>query len=122
LNKYRGLRIRVTQSPIASNLMQLTKEEQKVVDFDDRCQMVASHLWYGKSVTMTEQQLRWYGVKPHDVIVSLSTCLRFEEAEACWESERDGAYFGEGYHEARTYIVYCTKQADKYVFRAKVKA
>jgi len=97
--------------------MQLTKEEQKVVEFDDRCQMVASHLWERKSVTMTEKQLQYYGVKPHDVILALAYWVRLEELEACWEAE----HLYRGTHHERVFIVYCTKCGDKYVFRAKVK-
>jgi len=98
--------------------MQLTKEEQKVVEFDDRCQMVAGYLWQGKSVTMTAKQLEWYDVTPHQVITELAGWLYSEEAEACWEAET----LYRGHCDQRTYVVYCTKQADKYVFRAKVKA
>ena len=98
--------------------MQLTKEEQKVVEFDDRCQMVAGYLWQGKSVTMTAKQLEWYDVTPHQVIGELAEWLRSEEMEACWEAET----LYRGHRDQRTYVVYCTKQADKYVFRAKVKA
>ena len=98
--------------------MQLTKEEQKVVEFDDRCQMVAGYLWQGKSVTMTAKQLEWYDVTPHQVIAELAGWLHSEEAEACWEAET----LYRGHRARRIYVVYCTKQADKYVFRAKVKA
>ena len=98
--------------------MQLTKEEQKVVDFDDRCQMVAGYLWQGKPVTMTAAQITWYGVTPHQVIAELSGWLRSEEQEACWEAEH---LYG-GSRRKRTHVVYCTKQGDKYVFRAKVVA
>jgi hypothetical protein len=96
--------------------MQLTKEEQKVVEFDDRCQMVASYLWEGKSVTMTAKQLEWYDVSPHQVIAELSGWLRSEEQEACWEAEH---LYGGSRREC-THVVYCTKQGDKYVFKAKV--
>ena len=95
--------------------MQLTKEEQKVVEFDDRCQMVASYLWEGKSVTMTAAQLAWYDVTPHQVIAELTGWVRSEEMEACWEAE----HLYRGSRRERTYVVYCTKQGDKYVFKAK---
>ena len=98
--------------------MQLTKEEQKVVEFDDRCQMVAGYLWQGKSVTMTAKQLEWYDVTPHQVITELAGWLYSEEAEACWEAET----LYRGHRDQRVFIVYCTKCGDKYVFRAKVKA
>ena len=98
--------------------MQLTKEEQKVVEFDDRCQMVAGYLWQGKSVTMTAKQLEWYDVTPHQVITELAGWLYSEEAEECWEVEN----LYRGHHDRRIYVVYCTKCGDKYVFRAKVKA
>lgn len=104
-------------NPLQFSAMQLTKEEQKVVEFDDRCQMVASHLYDRKSVTMTEKQLQYYGVKPHDVILALAYWVRLEELEACWEAE----HLYRGTHHERVFVVYCTKQGDKYVFRAKVK-
>ena len=116
--RYRGLRIRTTQDTIAISSMQLTKEEQKEFEFDNRCQMVASYLWEGKSVTMTASQLEWYDVTPHQVIAELTEWVRSEELEACWEAE----HLYRGSRRERTYIVYCTKQADKYVFCAKVKA
>jgi hypothetical protein len=96
--------------------MQLTREEQKVVEFDDRCQIVASYLWEGKSVTMTAKQFKWYDVTPHQAIAVLSEWLRLEEAEACWEAE----HLYRGSRRQRTHVVYCTKQGDKYVFKAKV--
>jgi len=116
LNKYRGLRIRKNAEYHRFRSMQLTKEEQKVVDFDNRCQMVASYLWEGKSVTMTASQLEWYDVTPHQVIGELAGWLRSEEAEACWEAE----HLYRGSRRERTHVVYCTKCGDKYVFKAKV--
>jgi hypothetical protein len=96
--------------------MQLTKEEQKSYDFDTRCQMVASYLHEGKPVSMTAKQLAYYGVTPHQVIAELGGWLRSEEQEACWEAEH---LYG-GSRRKRTYVVYCTKVQDKYVFKAKV--
>ena len=101
---------------IAFNFM-LTTEEQKAYDFSMRCCMVAAHLWQGKSVTLTAAQLAYYNRTPHQVILELSECLRSEEMEACWEEE----VLYRGSRRQRTYIVYCTKVQDKYVFKAKLK-
>ena len=101
---------------IAFNTM-LTSIETKAHDFDDRCQIVAADLWYGRSVVMTEQQLRFYNVTPHKVIEALAYWLKSEESEACWE-ERN---LYRGHRDEKTWIVYCTKRADKYVFKAKIK-
>jgi len=98
--------------------IELTKEQELAYEFDCRCQMVASHLWQRKSVTMSEKQLQYYGVKPHDVILALAYWVRFEEIEACWEAED----LYRGTHHERVFVVYCTKCRDKYIFRAKVKA
>ena len=100
--------------------MQLTKAEEKVVDFDNRCQQVAMYLWQGKSVSITEHQLQWYEVSPHQMISELLGWVQGEEAEAVWESDRDGAYFGEGGLKGRQFTVYATKRSGVYVFKAKV--
>jgi len=100
--------------------MQLTAREEKVVDFDNRCQQVAMYLWQGRSITITEQQLRWYEVTPHQMIVELLGWVQAEEAEHVWEASRDGAYFGDGALKVRQFTVYCTKRASVYVFKAKV--
>lgn len=100
--------------------MQLSKAEEKVVDFDDRCQQVARYLWQGKSVSITEQQLRWYDVSPHQMISELLGWVQGEEAEAVWESQRDGAYFGDGGLKLRSFTVWCTKRGGVYSFKAKV--
>jgi len=100
--------------------MQLTKSEEKVVDFDSRCQQVAMYLWNGKSVCITEQQLRWYDVTPHQMIGELLWWVSVEEAEHVWEASRDGAYFGDGALKRRQFTVYCTKCASTYYFKAKV--
>ena len=96
--------------------MQLTKEEERSYDFDCRCQMLASYLHEGKSLTMTAKQLAWYDVTPHQVIARMSYWLRCEEMQACWEA----GYLYRGSRRERTHVVYCTKQGDKYVFKAKV--
>ena len=100
--------------------VQLSQAEQKVVAFDDRCQQVARYLWQGKSVSITEQQLRWYDVSPHQMISELLGWVQAEEAEAVWESDRDGAYFGDGGLKGRQFTVYATKRGGVYVFKAKV--
>ena len=94
----------------------LTTEEQKAYDFSMRCCMAASHLWLGKSVSMTAEQLTHYGRTPSQVILELSECLRSEEMEACWDEE----VLYRGSRRQRKYIVYCTKVQDKYVFKAKL--
>ncbi len=93
--------------------MQLSKAEEKVVDFDNRCQQVAMYLWSGRSVSITEQQLRWYDVSPHQMISELLGWLQGEEAEAVWEAN-DGELKG------RQFTVWCTKRGGVYVFKAKV--
>ena len=100
--------------------MQLSKAEEKVVDFDSRCQQVAMYLWQGKSVSITEHQLQWYDVSPHQMISELLGWVQGEEAEAVWESQRDGAYFGDGGLKGRQFTVWCTKRSGVYVFKAKV--
>ena len=100
--------------------MQLSKAEEKVVDFDNRCQQVARYLWQGKSVSITEHQLRWYGVSPHQMISELLGWVQAEEAEAVWESQRDVAYCGDGGLKGRLFTVYATKRGGVYVFKAKV--
>ena len=109
-------------------MLQLTAEEQRVVDFDQRCQMVAGYLHQGKSVTMSEAQLKFYRVTPHQVIAELLNWVIAEEAEEVWESERDNAWQAERDDtysrervDPRTYVIYCTKVQDKYKFQAKVK-
>ena len=67
---------------------------------------------------MTQQQLRYYGVSPHDMITELAMWVSAEEAEAYMNA----ANFFCGEPEDRTWVVYCTKCGEKYVFRAKVKA
>ena len=98
--------------------MQLTKEAVKSWEFSSRCQMVASYLWNGKSVTMSKEQLEDYGVTVHQVITELANWLKAEESEACWEAQ----VLYQGSRRRKTWIVYCTKQGDKYVFKAKAKA
>jgi len=98
--------------------MQLTKVEQESMEFSDRCQMVASYLWNGRSVRMSKGQLEEYGVTVHQVITELANWLKAEESEACWEAQ----VLYQGSRRRKTWIVYCTKQGDKYVFKAKVKA
>jgi hypothetical protein len=61
--------------------MQLSKAEEKVVDFDSRCQQVAMYLWNGRSVSITEHQLQWYDVSPHQMISELLGWVQGEEAE-----------------------------------------
>ena len=100
--------------------MQLSKAEEKVVDFDSRCQQVAMYLWQGKSVSITEHQLQWYDMSPHQMISELLQWIKAEEAEAVWESDRDGAYCGDGGLKGRQFTVYCTKRGGVYVFKAKV--
>ena len=100
--------------------MQLSKAEEKVVDFDSRCQQVAMYLWNGRSVSITEQQLQWYEVSPHQMISELLGWVTAEEAEAVWESDRDGAYCGDGGLKGRRFTVYCTKRGGVYSFKAKV--
>lgn len=95
----------------------LTKNEQREWDFDCRCQMVAADLWQGRSVTVTEQQLRFYNVTPHQVIESLAYWLASEEAEACWEAE----HLYRGNCDKRTHVVYCTKRGATYAFKAIIK-
>ena len=97
--------------------VQLSQAEQKVVAFDDRCQQVARYLWQGKSVSITEQQLRWYDVSPHQMISELLGWVQAEEAEHVWESQ---AYCGDGAVKGREFTVYCTKRASVYMFKAKV--
>ena len=100
--------------------MQLSKAEEKVVDFDNRCQQVGMYLWQGKSVSITEQQLQWYDVSPHQMISELLWWVQAEEAEAVWESQHDGAYFGDGAVKGRQFTVYAPKRGGVYVFKAKV--
>jgi Cft2 family RNA processing exonuclease len=78
--------------------MQLSKAEEKVVDFDSRCQQVAMYLWNGRSVSITEHQLQWYDVSPHQMISELLGWVqtRSETPKHVRESQRDGAYFGDG--------------------------
>ena len=102
-------------------MLQLTAEEQRVVDFDQRCQMVAGYLHQGKSVSMTEAQLKFYRVTPHQVIAELLNWVAAEEAEEVWDEEHAGAYHQPS-RPLRTYVIYCTKVQGKYVFKAKVKA
>ena len=120
VRKDRGLRILITQVFHRNSTMQLTKAEEKVVDFDSRCQQVAMYLWQGKSVSITEQQLQWYDVSPHQMISELLGWVQVEEAEAVWESDRDGAYCGDGGLKGRQFTVWCTKRGGVYVFKAKV--
>ena len=96
---------------------EMTKELERECEFDCRCQNVASYLHAGKSVTITTQQLKFYGVTPHQALSVLTQWVKAEEAEECWEAET----LYRGYKETRMFIVYCTKCGDKYVFRAKVK-
>jgi len=114
---YRGLRIRVTQVIHRTRSM-LTKEAIKSWEFSSRCQMVASYLWNGRSVRMSKEQLEEYGVTVHQVISELANWLKAEESEACWEAQ----VLYQGSRRRKTWIVYCTKQGDKYVFKAKAKA
>jgi len=100
--------------------MQLTAREEKVVDFDNRCAQVGVYLWSGRSVSITEQQLAWYEVTPHQMISELLHQCRCEEAEAVWEADREGAYFGDGGLKGRQFTVYCTKRGGVYSFKAKV--
>ena len=116
----RGLRILITQVFHRNSTMQLTKAEEKVVDFDNRCQQVAMYLWQGRSVSITEHQLRWYGVSPHQMISELLGWVQAEEAEAVWESDRDVAYCGDGGLKGRQFTVYATKRGGVYVFKATV--
>ena len=100
--------------------MQLSKSEEKVVDFDNRCQQVAMYLWNGRSVSITERQLAWYDVTPHQMISELLGWVQGEEAEAVWEADRDGAYCVDGGLKGRQFTVYCTKRGGVYSFKAKV--
>lgn len=102
-------------------MLQLTAEEQKMYDFDHRCQMVAGYLHQGKSVTMTEAQLKFYRVTPHQVIAELLNWVTAEEAEDAWDEANAGAYHQPS-RSVRTYVIYCTKVQDKYKFKAVVKA
>jgi sugar/nucleoside kinase (ribokinase family) len=96
--------------------------EEKVVDFDSRCQQVAMYLWQGKSVSITEQQLRWYDVSPHQMIKELLGWLQAEEAEAIWEGDRDAWEAGDAFRLPRRFTIWCTRGANGvYVFKAKVK-
>ena len=101
----RGLRILITQVFHRNSTMQLSKAEEKVVDFDSRCQQVAMYLWNGRSVSITEHQLQWYDVSPHQMISELLGWVQGEEAEAVWESQRDGAYCGDGGLKGRQFTV-----------------
>ena len=96
----------------------MTEEAVKSWEFSSRCQMVASYLWNGKSVSLNKEQLAEYGVTVHQVITELAYWLKAEESEACWEAQ----VLYQGSRRRKTWIVYCTKQGDKYVFKAKVKA
>ena len=116
----RGLRILITQVFHRNSTMQLSKLEEKVVDFGDRCQQVAMYLWQGKSVSITEHQLQWYAITPHQMISELLGWVQGEEAEAVWEADRDGAYCGDGGLKGRQFTVWCTKRGGVYVFKAKV--
>ena len=117
----RGLRILITQVFHRNSTMQLTKAEEKVVDFDSRCQQVAMYLWNGRSVSITEQQLQWYEVSPHQMISELLGWVQTRaNAEHVRESQRDGAYCGDGAVKGRLFTVYCTKRSGVYVFKAKV--
>jgi hypothetical protein len=100
---------------------EVTTEEQRVIDFNIRCQMVGGYLHSGRSVTMTEAQLKFYGVTPHQVITELMNWVISEEAEEVWEAAHEGAYHCDRVLP-RTYVIYCTKVQDKYKFKAKVKA
>ena len=97
--------------------MEMTKEQQLACEFDCRCQNIAHYLHAGKSVTITVQQLKFYGVTPHQALSVLTQWVKAEEAEECWEVE----HLYRGTHHERVFVVYCTKCGDKYVFRAKVK-
>jgi len=101
-----------------SAMFTMTKELEREWEFDCRCQNVASYLHAGKSVTITVQQLKFYGVTPHQALTVLAQWVKAEEAEECWEAET----LYRGYREVRTWVVYCTKNGDKYVFRAKTKS
>ena len=98
--------------------IELTKEQEIEYEFECRCQNVASYLWVGRSVVMTAQQLRHYRVTPHQVIAQLANCVNAEEAEASWQAR----LLNNESRLQRMYVVYCTKQGDTYVFRAKVKS
>jgi hypothetical protein len=98
--------------------MLMTEKAVKSWEFSSRCQMVASYLWNGKSVSLNKEQLAEYGVTVHQVITELAYWLKAEESEACWEAQ----VLYQGSRRRKTWIVYCTKQGDKYVFKAKVKA
>ena len=89
--------------------MQLSKAEEKVVDFDSRCQQVAMYLWNGRSVSITEHQLQWYEVSPHQMISELLELVQSLECEEAWEAGLE-----------RRFTVYCTKRSGVYVFKAKV--
>ena len=105
----RGLRILITQVFHRNSTMQLSKAEEKVVDFDNRCQQVAMYLWQGKSVSITEQQLQWYDMSPHQVIEELLELVQSLECEEAWEAGLE-----------RQFTVYCTKRGGVYSFKAKV--
>ena len=89
--------------------MQLSKAEEKVVDFDSRCQQVAMYLWNGRSVSITEHQLQWYEMSPHQVIEELLESVQSLECEDACEADFE-----------RQFTVYCTKRSGVYVFKAKV--
>ena len=89
--------------------MQLSKAEEKVVDFGDRCQQVARYLWNGRNVSITERQLQWYEMSPHQVIEELLESVQSLECEEACEA---------GFE--RQFTVYCTKRGGVYSFKAKV--
>ena len=105
----RGLRILITQVHHRNSTMQLSKLEEKVVDFGDRCQQVARYLWSGRNVSITEQQLQWYDMSPHQVIEELLESVQSLECEEACEAGLE-----------RRFTVYCTKRSGVYVFKAKV--
>ena len=92
----------------------------KVVDFDSRCQQAAMCLWQGGRVTITEQQLRWYGVTPHQMVRELLNWVQSEEAQEVFDAQ---AYLGDEAYLGRQFTVYCTKCTKRggvYFFQAKV--
>lgn len=102
-------------------MLQVTATEQKMYDFDLRCAQLGGYLQQGKSVTMSEAQLKWYSVTPHQVIAELLNWVNSAEAEEVWDEANAGAYHQHS-RSLRTYVIYCTKVQDKYKFKAVVKA
>ena len=98
-------------------MKQLTEAELLRFDFAVRCQVAASYLWDGKSVSMSSEQLREYHVTPHKAVEELSVYVRAEESEACWEAS---SLYG-GSRRRRTWTVYCTRKGDSYSFKAVAK-